>query len=120
MVNKMDSKALGNKNSIPMEPYLRWVRARAQNLMMPYTTILLVIVEPVTEEDVPYIVLHPDMLIDLEELQRSWIQLKEERDTFRSQLYTSEKKVLELTKQLHNEESLNVYLGTKRKRPWEI
>ena len=71
MVNKVDRKDLGHKNSIPMEPYLRWVRARAQNLMMPYTTILPVIVEPVTEEDVPYIILHPDMPTDLEELQWS-------------------------------------------------
>ena len=47
-VSKIDSKALGYKNSIPMEPYLRCVRARAQNLMMPYITILPVIVEPVT------------------------------------------------------------------------
>ena len=76
MVNKVDSKALGNKNYIPMEPYLRWVRARAQNLMVPYTTILPVIMEPITEGDVPYTVLHPDMPTDLEELQRSWIQLK--------------------------------------------
>ena len=39
MVNKVDSKALGKKNSIHMEPYLKWIRARAQNLMMPYTAI---------------------------------------------------------------------------------
>ena len=71
MINKVDSKALGHKNSIPMEPYLRWVRARAQNLMMPYTSILPVVVELVTKEDVPYTVLHPDMPTDLEELQRS-------------------------------------------------
>ena len=69
--------------------------------MMPYTAISLVIVEPVAEEDVPYTVLYSDMRIDLEELQRSWIQLKEERDTFRDQFYTSEKRVLELRKQLH-------------------
>ena len=25
MVNKVDSKTLGHKNSIPMEPYLKWV-----------------------------------------------------------------------------------------------
>ena len=35
MVHKIDIKTLGNKNSIPLEPYLRWVRARAQSLMMP-------------------------------------------------------------------------------------
>ena len=61
------------------------------------------IVEPVTEEDVPYKVLYPDMPTDLEELKRFWIQLNEERDTFREQFYTSEKKVLELMKQLHKE-----------------
>ena len=40
MVRKVDSKTLGHKNSIPMDPYLKWVRDRAQNLMMPYTSIL--------------------------------------------------------------------------------
>ena len=25
MLNKVDSKTLGNKNSIPLEPYLKWV-----------------------------------------------------------------------------------------------
>ena len=102
-----------------MDPYLKWVQAHAQNLMMPYTTILSVIVEPITEEDVSYTVLHPDMPTDLEELQRSWIQLKKERDTFRDHFYVNEKKVLELTKQLQEEKSLNVYLCTKRKLPWE-
>ena len=29
MVNKVDSKTLGHNNSIPLEPYLKWVRARA-------------------------------------------------------------------------------------------
>ena len=43
------------------------------------------------------------MPTDLEELQKSWIKLKEERDTFETQFYASEKKVLELTKQLHKE-----------------
>ena len=79
MVNKVYIKTLGHKNSIPMEPYLKWVRARAQNLVIPYIAILPVIVEPVAEEDVPYTVLHPDMPTNLEELQRSWIQLKEDR-----------------------------------------
>ena len=117
MVNKVDSKMLGHKNSIPMDPYLKWVRASTQNLMMPYTTILLVIVEPIPEEDVSYTVLHPNMPADLEELQSSWIQMKEERAIFRAQFYTNENKVLELTKQLHEEKNLNVYLDTKRKHP---
>ena len=88
--------------------------------MMPYIAILRVIVEPITEGDVPYTVLHLDMPTDLEELQRSWIQLKKERDTCRDHFYAHERKVLELTKQLHEERGLNVYLDTKRKRPGEI
>ena len=67
-VNKIDSKTLGHKNSIPLEPYLRWVRSRAQNLKMPYPSILLVIIEPIIEGDVSHTVLHPDMPTDFEEL----------------------------------------------------
>ena len=73
MVNKVDSKTLGHKNSIPLEPYIKWVKSRAQNLMMPYEDILHIIVEPIAEGDVPYIIPHPDMLTTLGELQRSWI-----------------------------------------------
>ena len=71
--------------------------------MMPYPSILPVIIEPVVEGDVPYIILHPDMPASLEYLQSDWIQLKGGRDTFEAQFYASEKKVLELTKQLHEE-----------------
>ena len=49
MVNRYDAKDLGPKTSIPMEPYLQWVRARVQKLMMPYVAVLPVIVEPITE-----------------------------------------------------------------------
>ena len=45
--------------------------------------------------------------------------MKKEQDTYRDQFYSQEKKVLELTKKLHEEISLNVYLSTKRKHPWE-
>ena len=116
MVNKVDSKMLGHKNYIPLEPYLRWVRARTQKLVMPYPSILPVIVEPVAEEDVPYTFLYPNMPTSLEDLQKGWIQLKEERDTFEAQFYASEKRVLELTKKLHEEQSLNAYLAPKRMR----
>ena len=116
MLNKIDSKTLGHKNSIPLEPYLKWVRARAQSRMMPYPSILPVIIEPVMEGDVPYTILHPDMPTSLEDLQRDWIQLKGERDTFEAQFYASEKKFLELTKQLHEERSLNAYIAPKRMR----
>ena len=73
MVNRSGAKALGPKASIPMEPYLQWVRARAQKLMMPYLAVLPVIVEPTTAGGIPYTILHPDMPTDLGELQRSWI-----------------------------------------------
>ena len=51
-----------------------------------------------------------------EEMQWSWIQLKEERDTFEANFYSSEKKVLELTRRLHEEETLNTYIAPKRMR----
>ena len=53
MLNKVHSKTLGHNNSIPLEPYLKWVRTRAQSLMMPYPSILPIIIEPVMEVDVP-------------------------------------------------------------------
>ena len=70
MLNKVDSKTLGHNNSIPLEPYLKWVRACAQSLMMPYPSILPVIIELVVKGDVPYTILHPDMPTSLEDLQR--------------------------------------------------
>ena len=82
--------------------------------MMPYPSIIPVIIELVVEGDVPYIILHPDMPTSLQDLQRDWIQLKGERDAFEAQFYASEKKVLELTMQLHEERNLNVYIAPKR------
>ena len=116
MPNKVDSKTLEHKNSIPLEPYLKWVRTRAQSLMMPYLYILPVIKEPVMEGEVPYTLLHPDMPTSLKDLQRSWIQLKEEWNTFEASFYASEKKVLELTRRLHEEQTLNTYIAPKRMR----
>ena len=66
------------------------------------------------EGDVPYTILHPDMPTSLEDLQKGWIQMKEDRDTFEAQLYSSEKRVLELTKQLQEEQSVKAYLAPKR------
>ena len=71
MVRKFDSKNLGHKNSIPLEPYLKWVQARAQSLIMSYSSILPIVVEPVAEGDVPHTILHPNMPTNLKELQRS-------------------------------------------------
>ena len=116
MLNKVDSKTLGHKNSTPLEPYLKWVRNSAQSLMMPYPSILLIIIEPVMEGDVPYTILHPDIPTSLEDLQRDWIQHKGERDTFEAQFYTSRNKVLELTRLLHEEQTLNAYIAPKRMR----
>ena len=84
--------------------------------MMPYPAVLPTIMEPVAEGDTSYLVLHPDMPTDHEELQKSWVQLKEERDTFETQLYASEKKVLELTRILHEERNINAYIAPKRMR----
>ena len=94
---KVERSTLGQKNSIPMEPYLRWVRARARDLTMPYLAAGPVIVEG----DVPRIIPYSDMPTNFEELKRSWIQLREERDTFEAQFKDNEQKVLELTRQLN-------------------
>ena len=67
MPNKVDSKTLGYKNSIPLEPYLKWVWTRAQSLMLPYPHIVPMIKEPVVEGEVPYTLLHPDMPTSLED-----------------------------------------------------
>ena len=83
---------------------------------MPYPSILLVIIEPFTEGDVLFTILHPDMPTSLEDLQKGWIHLKEEHHTFEAQSYASEKMVLELTKQLQEEQSVNTYLAPKRMR----
>ena len=74
----MDNKTLGYKNSIPLEPYLKWVLDRSQKLTVPYPSILPVIMEPVVEGDVPYTILHPYMPTSIEDLQKGWIQLKED------------------------------------------
>src|SRR3954468_8285940 len=102
-----------------MEPYLRWVRTHAQKFIMPYPAILPVTIEPEVEGDEPQVILHLDMPTDLEELQKSWVQLKKERDTFKAHCQDYERKVLELTRQLHEEKQINTFLGAKRKRPWE-
>ena len=115
-VNKSDPHELGMKTSLPMQPYLQWVRARAQKLGMPYEVVLLVIVE----EGVPYTVIHPYMPTDLGALKRSWIQLKEERDTYREKYHEQERKILKLTRQLENERTINDYVSTKGKRPWDF
>ena len=48
--------------------------------------------------------------------QKSWVQLKEERNSLETSLHASEKKVLELTRLLHEERTLNTYIAPKRMR----
>src|SRR4051812_24581758 len=118
-VYRIESKTLGQWNSIPMEPYLIWVRTHAQKLLMPYPAILPMTIEPEVEGYEPQVILHPDMPTDLEELQKSWVQLKEERDTFKAHCQGYERRILELTGQLQEEQQINTFLGAKRKRPRE-
>ena len=96
------------------------VRARAQKLGMPYEAVLPVILEHTGEECVPYTVLHPYMPTDLRALKRSWIHLKEERDTYREKYHEQEQKILKLTRKLENERTINDYVSTKGKRPWDF
>ena len=112
----VDSKTLGHRNSILLEPYLKWVRARSQKRVMPYPHVLPMIKEPVLEGEVSYTIQHPDMPTSWEEMQKSWIQLKEERNSLESSLHASEKKVLELTRLLHEEKTLKTYIAPKRMR----
>ena len=116
MPSRIDSKTLGHMNSIPLEPYLKWVRARSQKLVMPYPHVLPVIKEPVLEGEVSYTIQHPDMPTSWEEMQKSWIQLKEEWNSLESNLHASKKKVLELTRLLHEEKTLNTHITPKRMR----
>ena len=81
-VHRSDPHELGMKTSLPMEPYLRWVRIRAPKLGMPYEAVLPVIVENANEEGVSPTVLHPYMPTDIGALKRLWIQLREEWDTY--------------------------------------
>ena len=67
-VKKTDSKTLGRKNSIHLEPYLKWVRAHAQSLVMPYAAVLPVISESIIQGNEPHIIFHLDMPTNFEEL----------------------------------------------------
>ena len=89
-------------------------------LGMPYEAVLPVIVERADEEGVPYTVIHPYMPTDLGALKRSWIQLKEERDTYREKYHEQERKILKFTRQLENEWTITDYVSMKGKRPWDF
>ena len=102
-----------------MEPYLKWVRIRAQKLGMSYEAVLPIIVEVADEEGVPPTILHPYMPTDIGALKRSWMQLREDWDTYKENYHEQERKIQKLTRQLENERILNDYVRTDKKRPWE-
>ena len=59
------------------------------------------------------------MPTDIGALKRLWIQLREERDTYKEKYHEQERKILKFTRQLENEKVLNDYVSTGGKRPWE-
>ncbi|CAI8593565.1 unnamed protein product [Vicia faba] len=118
-VHQSDPHELGPKTSLPMEPYLRWVRIRAQKLGMPYEAVRPVTLEVANEEGVLPTILHPYMPTDIGALKRSWMQLRNERDSYRERFNEQKQKIQKLTRQLENERILNDYVRTEKKRPWE-
>ena len=119
-VHKADPQELGPKTSLPMEAYYKWVRIRAQKLGMPYEAVRPVTLEVANEEGVPPTILQPYMPTDIGTLKRSWMQLREERDSYRERFNKQEQKIQKiqkLTKQLENERILNDYVRTEKKRP---
>ena len=87
--------------------------------MMPYPVVLTITAEPVIKGDTTFLGHHPDMPTNHEELQKSWVQLTKEQDTFEAQFYASENKVLELSRLLHEERNINTYIAPKRMCSWE-
>ena len=59
------------------------------------------------------------MPTDIGALKKSWMQLREERDSYREKFNEQEQKIQRLTRQLENERILNDYIRTDKKRPWE-
>ena len=53
--------------------------SEAHDALSLYPTVIM---EPVIKGDVPYTVLHPNIPTSLEDLQKGWMQIKEERDIF--------------------------------------
>ena len=93
IIHKADPHELGSKTSLPMEPYCRWVRIRAQKLGMPYEAVRPIILEFPDEDEVPPTVLPPQIPADVDTLNRSWAQLQEERDFYREKFNEQERKI---------------------------
>ena len=86
---------------------------------MLYEAVFPVIVEVADEEGVRPTILHPYMPTDIGALKKSWMQLREERDTYREKYHEQERKIQKLTRQLENKQILNDYVRTDKKIPWE-
>ena len=86
---------------------------------MSYEVVLPIMVEVADEEGVPPTILHPYMPTDIGALKRSWMHLREERDTYQENYHEQEQKIQKLTRQLEKEQIINDYVSTKGKRPWE-
>ena len=84
---------------------------------MPYEAVLPIIVEVADEEGVSPTILHPYMPTDIGAFKRFWMQLREERDTYREKYHEQEQKIQKLTRQLENEQIINDYVSTKGKQP---
>ena len=82
-IHKADPHELGPKTYLPMEPYFRWVRIRAQKLGMPYEAVRPITLEVADKDGVPQTILHPHTPTDVGTLKRSCMQLRDERDSYR-------------------------------------
>ena len=81
--------------------------------------LLFLLVEIANEEGVLPTTLHPYMPTDIGALKRTWMQLRDERDSYREKFNKQEQKIQKLTKHLENEWILNDYVCTEKKRLWE-
>ena len=79
---------------------------------MPYEAFRPVTLEVANEEGVLPTIIHPYMPTDIWALKSSWMQLREERDSYREKFNEQEQKIKRLTRQLENERILNDYVRT--------
>ena len=74
-IHRKEKSWLGQKLGVSFEPYLKWVRARALELKMPYSRQELL---PIVEEPTPY------YMTEVEELQVALTNVQQERDAWKS------------------------------------
>ena len=70
-------------------------------------------------DGIPPTALPPQIPTDVDTLKRSWVQLQEDRDSYREKFNDQEPKIQTLTTPLENERTLNNYICTEKRRPWE-